>query len=140
MIQQIDHIGIVVADIETTRTVYETLGLSVASVEHVPDFAVDIAFLPTGNDGPLIELIEPTATETAIAQDLAARSQDALLHHIALRVPDIDAALRTLKQHDVPLQDSTPRPGAGGARVAFLAPMAAGGVSLELVERSSPAV
>lgn len=140
MIQQVDHIGIVVTDIETTRSVFETLGLSVALVEHVPDFAVDIAFLPTGNEGPLIELIEPTAAETEIAQDLAASSQDAILHHIALRVADIDTTLETLKQHEIPLQDSEPRPGAGDARVAFLAPTAAGGVLLELVERSSPAV
>ena len=46
------------------------------------------------------------------------------------------AALEDLKAQGVQLIDTTPRYGAGGARIAFVHPKATGGVLLELSERS----
>src|SRR5438874_242730 len=56
------------------------------------------------------------------------------LHHLALRVKDIDAVLKRLDARGVPLVDKVGRPGARGHRVAFLHPKAFGGTLLELVE------
>ncbi|HWQ22314.1 MAG TPA: VOC family protein, partial [Clostridia bacterium] len=57
------------------------------------------------------------------------------LHHIAIRVDDIDAALAELKARGVQLIDETPRNGAAGARIAFVSPKSTHGVLLELCER-----
>jgi methylmalonyl-CoA/ethylmalonyl-CoA epimerase len=54
------------------------------------------------------------------------------LHHVALRVGDIVAALAELKAKGVRLIDETPRPGAHGSLVAFIHPSSAHGVLVEL--------
>jgi glyoxylase-like metal-dependent hydrolase (beta-lactamase superfamily II) len=54
------------------------------------------------------------------------------MHHVALRVDDIDAALAHLKARGIRLIDETARPGAEGAMVAFIHPSAAHGVLVEL--------
>lgn len=138
MLSKIDHLGILVEDIDANEALFELLGLEIGAVEHVPAFGVDIAFVRVGES--LVELVEPVDDDTDIAADLRAADDGALLHHVAYRVEDIEAQLDTLRAADVPLADRTPRAGAGGARVAFLAPEAANGVRVELVERSSDIV
>jgi methylmalonyl-CoA epimerase len=133
MIERVDHLGILVSDLETQRDKYEQIGLSVELVERVDEFEVDIAFLPV--DGILVELIEPINRENELANVLAQSGQEALLHHIAFRVADIESTLRNLKASGIPLADEEPRPGAGGAQIAFLDTSGFGGVTLELVER-----
>jgi methylmalonyl-CoA epimerase len=138
MIPKIDHLGILVEDVDANEALFELLGLEIGAVEHVPAFGVDIAFVRVGES--LVELVEPVDHGTDIAADLRAADDGALLHHVAYRVEDIEAQLDTLRAADVPLADQTPRTGAGGARVAFLAPEAANGVRVELVERASDVV
>lgn len=135
MITKIDHLGVLVEDIDANEALFELLGLEIGAVEHVPAFGVDIAFIRVGES--LVELVEPVDRDTGIAADLRATDDDALLHHVAYRVEDIDARLETLRAADVPLADEKPRTGAGGARVAFLDSRAANGVRIELVERAS---
>jgi methylmalonyl-CoA/ethylmalonyl-CoA epimerase len=57
------------------------------------------------------------------------------LHHMALEVDVIDAALADLREQGVPLIDGEARAGGMGTRIAFLHPSAFGGVLVELVER-----
>ena len=59
------------------------------------------------------------------------------LHHITLRVDDIDAALAQLQARGVRLVDEQPRAGAEGALVAFIHPSAAHGVLVELKQRAA---
>ncbi len=54
------------------------------------------------------------------------------LHHLCLRVPDIDAALAALKDRGVRLIDDTPRAGAHGSRIAFIHPASTCGLLVEL--------
>jgi methylmalonyl-CoA/ethylmalonyl-CoA epimerase len=56
------------------------------------------------------------------------------LHHMALEVDAIDAALADLGERGVPLIDRQARVGGMGTRIAFLHPSAFGGVLVELVE------
>ena len=58
------------------------------------------------------------------------------LHHVALEVDAIDAAVADLLEQGVRLVDESPRPGGMGTRVAFVHPSAFGGMLVELVERS----
>ncbi|HEX8352253.1 MAG TPA: VOC family protein, partial [Pyrinomonadaceae bacterium] len=58
------------------------------------------------------------------------------IHHIAVRVADIRAALARLKAEGARLIDEEPRVGAGDCLVAFVHPKSSGGVLLELVQHS----
>ena len=86
--------------------------------------------LPVGETN--IELLEPTSEDSPIAKFLERKGPG--IHHIALAVEDIDAALERMAAADVRMIDTEARPGAGGTRVAFAHPKAFGGVLIELVE------
>jgi len=126
---KIDHLGIAVPGLDEAAKAYEALGFTVESTHDVPTEKVRAAFLPVGESR--LELLEPTDPSSVIARFLEKRSG---LHHVCVLVEDIEEALRELKERGVPLIDQVPRPGAGGCRVAFLHPKAAGGVLLELKE------
>lgn len=127
---RIDHIGIVVRDLQKALEVYETaLDLPLKEVVEVPDQKVKVAFLPLGESN--IELVQPISDDTGIAKYLEKRGEG--IHHVCIEVEDIEAALNRLQYHGVQLIDQQPRQGAHG-RVAFIHPQGAHGVLLELIE------
>jgi methylmalonyl-CoA/ethylmalonyl-CoA epimerase len=69
----------------------------------------------------------------AIARFVASRGPG--LHHLALKVGDIDDALGRLARAGYELIDPVGRPGSRRARIAFLARKGLGGVLVHLVER-----
>ena len=101
-----------------------------SDIETVTEHKVKIAMIPVGESK--IELLEPTHPEGNLARYIEKRGEG--LHHLALEVSDIEAALGSLKTEGIPLVDETPRIGAGGSKVAFLHPKGANRVSIELVE------
>ncbi len=125
----IDHIGIAVGDLGESLSFFrDALGLELDEPEDVPAQRVRAHFLQAGEAA--IELVEPTADDSPIAKFLARRG--AGIHHLALRVDDIVAALAELKAKGVRLIDETPRPGAHNSLVAFIHPSSAHGVLVEL--------
>lgn len=58
------------------------------------------------------------------------------LHHLALKTPDIDAALARVHAAGLRVIDRTGRPGSRRARIGFIHPGALGGVLLHFVERT----
>jgi methylmalonyl-CoA epimerase len=131
-LKNIDHIGIAVANLQESLSFWETsLGIELHGIEEVAEQNVRTAFLPVG--GTEIELLEPTSADSSVARFIEKRGEG--LHHIAIRVDDIEAALAELKAKGIQLIDETPRNGAGGARIAFVHPKATHGVLLELCER-----
>lgn len=130
---KIDHIGIATNDIDESSAFWrETLGVEVADTEEVNEQGVRVAMLAVGESR--IELLEATSNESPITKFLEKRGPG--IHHIALRVGDIRAALNKLKASGARLIDDTPRTGAGGCLVAFIHPATTGGVLVELVEHS----
>ena len=130
---EIAHIGIATPSIEDALMFWrDALGLRVAHTEEVAEQGVRVAMLPSG--GPNVELLEPTGPDSPVAKFLEKRGPG--IHHIAVRVPDIRAALARLRTGGARLIDETPRVGAGGCLVAFVHPSSAGGVLLELVEEA----
>jgi len=126
----IDHLGVAVRSIEAALGFYEgQLGMQVALRETVPHEKVNVAMLPAG--GPRIELLEPTDPESVIGRFLAKRGEG--LHHVALRVPDLNAAVERLRKAGARLLNE-PQTGAGGHRYVFVHPASTGGVLLELIE------
>jgi methylmalonyl-CoA epimerase len=130
----LDHIGIAVSDVEAALAFYrDALGLEVEAPEDVATQRVRARHIPVG--GPKLELLEATASDSAIARYIEKRGPG--LHHITLRVEDIHAALDHLKARSVRLVDAEPRPGAERALVAFIHPSAAHGVLVELKQAAA---
>jgi methylmalonyl-CoA/ethylmalonyl-CoA epimerase len=126
----LDHIGIAVRSIEAAK-IYEALGLTIDHVEVVETQGVKTAFLSVGDSN--LELLEPTGPDSTIAKFIEKRGEG--IHHICLRVDDIDAHLAHLKEQGFRLINENPVPGAHGCRVAFLHPAAGNGVLIELSEK-----
>jgi methylmalonyl-CoA/ethylmalonyl-CoA epimerase len=128
---KIEHIGIATRELDDALSFWrDALGLEVVHTEIVEEQGVRVAMLPVGE--PRIELLEPTSDDSPVAKFIEKRG--AGIHHIAVRVDDICAMLRRLKESGVRLIDETARVGAGGCLVAFVHPSSANGVLLELVE------
>ena len=134
-VQRIDHVAIVVRNLEASLRFYrDTLGIAPSRVLDFPQEGVRIAFLPMGGPGGSeIELLEPLNPETGVARFLEKRGEG--LHHICLQVADIDRALRELQANGTPVLDDVPRPTAEG-RGIFIHPKGTSGVLLELVQRA----
>jgi len=127
----LDHIGIAVNSIDAAKKIYEDLGLHVGHVETVETQKVRTAFLSVGDAA--IELLEPSGPDSTIAKYIEKRGEG--IHHICLRVDDLDAQLARLKERGYRLINEAPVPGAHGCRVAFLHPAAGNGVLIELSEK-----
>ncbi len=124
------HVAVVVADLDAALAHYAALGFVGGERFALPEQRVLAA---TFRAGPgFLELIQPTDPEGPIARFLAKRGEG--LHHVAYRVPEIEVALRRLRNAGVRLIDETPRRGAHGWRIAFVHPESCGGVLTELVE------
>ena len=127
----INHLGIATKGIDEALGFWvDALGLENVHTETVEDQRVRVAMLPIGESR--IELLEPTSEDSPISKFLEKRGGG--IHHIAVEVEDIEAALAKLKARGVRLIDETPRIGAEGCLVAFVHPSSAGGVLLELVQ------
>jgi methylmalonyl-CoA/ethylmalonyl-CoA epimerase len=129
MLQQIDHIGIAVQNLDETVAFYrQVMGLEVSATETLD--GMKIAFLRIGDSE--LELLEDLTPDGAIARHIAKRGEG--LQHVAYRVDNIEQALAEMRAKGLKLIDEQPRPGARNARVAFLHPKSTRGVLIEFVE------
>ena len=131
-IDKLDHIGIAVKSIEEGLKYYrDVLGMEYLGEEEVTEQKVRVAFLKLGESR--IELLEPTSSDSPVAKFL--EKQCAGIHHIAVLVDDIKAALSEHRKAGTRLIDETPRVGAHNMLIAFIHPKSTGGVLLELCQR-----
>lgn len=129
---ELDHLGIAVKSIdEALRFYVGQLGMCVGSRETVETEQVNVAMLPAG--GSTIELLEPAAADSALGRFLEKRGEG--LHHVALRVPDLNAAVERMRAGGARVLNE-PRPGQGGRLYVFVHPSSTGGVLLELTQES----
>lgn len=130
-IKRIDHVGVVVRDVEASRRLWEDcLGIRLDGVEDHPKSAVRLAIYPVGES--MVELIAGTTQDSKHARMVAEGKGG--LNHICLQVEDIEQALAELKEKGVPLLDQVPRLGHAGCRIAFLDPAATENCLIELAE------
>lgn len=127
----LDHVAILVSDLDQAIRLYrDVYGLTLCEVEEVPTEKVRVAIFGGGTGR--IELVSPTGPDSPMAKAIEKRGEG--LHHICLEVPDIVKAMAALEAMGSPLLDRTPRPGAGGSKVAFVHPKGSRGVLVELRE------
>jgi methylmalonyl-CoA epimerase len=127
---KIDHLGIAVRSLDAALQFYEQqLGLEVSLRETVATEKVNVAMLPLGD--PRIELLEATEPDSVIGKFVDKRGEG--LHHVAIKVPDLNATVDRLKTSGARLLND-PRRGAGGHLYVFVHPSSTGGVLLELIQ------
>ena len=80
------------------------------------------------------ELGDKVTDQRDISRWIAKRGEG--IHHIAVRVDDIDAAIQEVKAKGLRVLDEKGRPGARGSKVAFIHPKSTGGVLIHFVERA----
>lgn len=140
-IRQIDHIGVAVRDLDRYLDVFgNILGLEIHDFEEADPYeGLRIAFARVGEtdfeflQDRLPEAADKVTDQRDIAHWIDRRGEG--IHHVALRVDDIDAAIAEARAKGLRVLDETGRPGARGSRVAFLHPKSTGGVLIHFVER-----
>jgi len=131
-LKKIDHIGIAVKDLESALKFYGgVLGLEVKAIEEFKDLQVKVAFMSLGE--VLVELVQPLSPDSLLAQRINQHGEG--MYHLALRVKDINQALKELKGAGIAMRDNRARPGGMGSLIAFTKPDDTNNVSIELVER-----
>jgi methylmalonyl-CoA/ethylmalonyl-CoA epimerase len=129
-IKKINHVAIVVRDIEESLKFWESaLGLELHHVEDVPSQASKVAFIPVGDSE--IELVQPTTEDSGMAAYLEKRGEG--MHHLCIEVDDIEAKMQELKDAGVRLINEAPQV-LPGRKMAFIHPKSASGVLVELYE------
>ncbi|MFP3197863.1 MAG: VOC family protein, partial [Sulfolobaceae archaeon] len=87
------------------------------------------------NGETAVELLEPINHEdmnNTVAKFLKTKGPG--LHHLAVKVENIEKSLKELESNGLQLVDKVPRLGARGHLVAFIHPKSVMGVLLELVQ------
>lgn len=131
MLGRIDHIGIVVQNIDQALETYcAQLGFMLNERLTVEDQQVEVAFLQNHED--VIELLAPTDDSGGVARFLEKRGEG--MHHICYEVEDIYGTLDRLKAQGTQLIDEEPRQGVHGL-IAFIHPKAAHGTLIELLQK-----
>jgi LAO/AO transport system kinase len=124
---EIDHLGIAVKSLDAALAFYEgQLGMT-GRRETVEQEKVHVAMLPAH-----IELLEAASPDSTIAKFIGKRGEG--LHHVALRVPDLEGLCARLDAAGVRVL-GTPQRGAGGHLYVFIHPSSTGGVLLELIQK-----
>lgn len=130
---RLDHLGVAVKSIAGARGFYEMLGMEIVQEQTVEHEQVHVAMLAMGESR--LELLESTREDSVIGRFLAKRGEG--LHHIAIKVEDVDATFARLKENGVRLVSDEVRAGAGGHRYFFVHPASTGGVLVEIVSPAS---
>jgi methylmalonyl-CoA/ethylmalonyl-CoA epimerase len=131
VVQDIDHVGIAVADLDAAIEEYKAaLGADPIHREVMRDQGVEEALFQAGTS--YIQLVSALGPDTPVGRFLDRRGEG--IHHVGYRVADVAAVLQRLRAKGVPLVDQAPRPGSRGTTVAFVHPRGFRGVLVELVQ------
>ena len=128
----IEHVGIAVDDLNGISDIFgDLLGLELCSREKIDDQQVitDIYKTESGK----LEFLKAADENSSISHFIEKKGPG--MHHIALLVDNLQAALDYLKDQGIQLIDESPRIGAEGFKIAFLHPKSTGGVLIELCEK-----
>ena len=133
MIGRLNHVAIVVPDLEEAAALYrETLGATVSDPQPLPEHGVTTVFVELEN--ARIELLHPVG-EASPVENFLVRNPSGGVHHVCYEVQDIIAARDQLERRGARvLGNGEPKKGAHGKPVLFLHPKDFCGTLIELEE------
>ncbi|MBN1177121.1 MAG: VOC family protein [Dehalococcoidales bacterium] len=130
MVNKIDHIAVVVKDVEKTAKLYADM-FGFEEVERLEGPGGEFTTIMVAAGDIRVELFQPLK-EGSFQRFLEERGGG--LHHVSFLTDDIVGELKTLKAQGRKLQNEEPME-LSGARIAFIHPDAAENVLIELVQR-----
>ncbi len=129
MIRKVDHIGLVVSNLDEIVNIFTTLfGLEARIIEDYP--GLKVALLQIGN--VTLEPMQPIDKGHPMTQLLERHGNS--ISHIGFEVDDVDQELQALAAKGVELMDKKGRLGLTG-KIGYLHPSATGGILIELVQK-----
>lgn len=132
MIKKVDHVAIVVKNLDEALQLYDKLlGVKPSHVETVPEQGVKAALLPIAQGGE-IELLEPLSPDSGIGKFLATRGEG--MHHICLETDNVEEEIKSMSAKGMEMIDKKPRKGLAGM-IAFMHPKSTRGVLVELAQK-----
>jgi methylmalonyl-CoA/ethylmalonyl-CoA epimerase len=133
MLKKIDHIGIVVRNLDDALKTYKTaFDLDPIRQEEIEETKLKIAFIQVGE--VLIEFLEPMEPGFGMIGEFLDKKGEGI-HHIAYRVEDIETAMEKIRKVALPLMHEGPQDGADASKIAFMEAAFTQNVLTELVER-----
>lgn len=128
----IDHIGIIVENLETSVAMFDHLfHLKPSKIKEMPDVGLKIAKLNAANIS--IELLQYTDQEKGLAQKTMGVEPG--INHLSITVEDMKSNLKDLERKGLKVMNGFPRPGSHG-QVAFFKPETTQGILLEVCEKA----
>lgn len=136
----ISHIGIASKDPQKTKWFFqEVLALPFEGEELVKAQKTNTIMFGSANSNgqahSRLEILENESGEDGPIKKFIEK-KGAGIHHLALQVDDVEAAIARMKEHGVEMIDESPRGGAHDTQIAFVHPRSTGGVLVELVQES----
>lgn len=130
-VRRIHHLGVAVRSLAEARPLYESfLGMPLQHTEQLANGQIEVAFVKVGESR--IELIEPKSAEHPVARWMSEHGPG--LHHVALEVDDVAAALEAARAAGMKLVDQQPRAGSRGTIVAYVDPGSTHGALIQFVQ------
>ena len=131
MIKKIEHIGIVVKNINSSTSLFEKLlGNKPYKTEKVDSEGVNTTFFALSDQK--IELLSSITKDSAIQKFLESKNEG--IHHIALLVDSLEFEINRLESLGFQFISKTPKKGADNKKIVFLHPKSTNGVLVELCE------
>lgn len=136
----VNHLGLAAKDPAKCRWfLSEVLGLQHLGDELVVPQKTMTAMFASASSNPAqtrLEIVSPQdgTVDGPISKYLEKKGGG--IHHFAVSVNDVHAALEVMKQKGVKMVDDKPRPGAHNTLIAFVHPESTGGLLIELVQES----
>ena len=128
----IEHVGIAVNDLNAISDIFgDHLGLKLRSREKIDDQQVITDIYETGSGK--LEFLKATDKNSPIFRFIDKKGKG--IHHIALKVDNLQEALDYLKGQGTQIIDTLPRIGAEGFKIAFLHPKSTESILVELCEK-----
>ena len=138
MSKRLDHVGIVVNDIDEALKLYSNmLDLSPweKGIAKIPDKGLQVVLLGIGDNS--IELIQPTDSQNREARFLKERGEG--LFHLSIFTDNFDAEVKALKDKGFAVEEEETKTLFPGhtLRLAWIPPRDTRGVWIELVDSAS---
>jgi methylmalonyl-CoA epimerase len=127
---RLDHVAVATESIFRSQKIFESLGLVFEEREEIVETQkVKTKFAAMDNHAHL-ELLEPTSSESAIAQFIAKKG--AGIHHMAFLVSDVEKKAQELRSQGFILIYEKAQDGANNKLINFIHPKSTGGILIEI--------
>ncbi len=137
----VNHLGIAAKDPDSARTFFaKVCGLPDMGADFVEEQKIHTHMFASSELEPQasarLEILDPKEDKEGVIPRFIAKRGGGI-HHVALTVDSVTAAIESMLSQGVQMVDRQPRPGAHDTLIAFVHPKSTGGILVEFVQEAS---